>query len=349
MNTFFIEFRDPLFSVIIFFAIIFVITFFSYWWGRYKRKEDSRHLDKFLRQFRSLPSKDELKTLISGGELSEKSWLLLAHSYSKNGDYERSIDIYNEILRLSNSYNKKETMFLLGRTYFKAGFLERAKHIFLEILKNSPRTPQALRYLLLVYEYMRDYKSALDVLEPLDELNEDITKDRAYLQSLELLNDTSLSIEDKSEKLLKIYSQTHQLSYLVFEYLFRVDPKLAWKNFDSSKSELLTDILWNLNTSHLNLDIISQNGHLRELYSARGDIEAATGSSIFEFDVLIGLKQSSVNATLNFEYICDTCKQIYPFVFHRCTSCHAIDTARVEWTIAKNYHKDFSEENNSFQ
>jgi pentatricopeptide repeat protein len=349
MNTFFIEFRDPLFSIIIFFVIIFIITFFSYWWGRYKRKEDSRHLDKFLRQFRSLPSKEELKTLITSGELSEKSWLLLAHSYSKNGDYEKSIDIYNEMLRVSNSSNKKETMFLLGRTYFKAGFLERAKQIFLEILKNSPRTPQALHYLLLVYEQMRDYKSAIDVLEPLDELNEDITSDMAYLKSLELLNDTSLSAEEKTTKLLEIYSQTHQLTYLVFEYLFRVDPKLAWENFDSSKSELLTDLLWGLNFKDLDLDIISQNRHLKELYSARGDIDEATRSSIFEFDLLIGLKDSSVNATLNFEYICDGCKHIYPFIFHRCTSCHAIDSARVEWSIAKDYHKDFSEENNSFQ
>ena len=349
MNTFFIEFRDPLFSIIVFFAIIFIITFFSYWWGRYKRKEDSRHLDKFLRQFRSLPSKEELKTLITGGELSEKSWLLLAQSYFKNGDYEKSIDIYNEMLRVSNSSNKKETMFLLGRTYFKAGFLERAKQIFLEILKNSPRTPQALHYLLLVYEQMRDYKSALDVLEPLDELNEDITSDTAYLKSLSLLNDNSLSADEKTTKLLEIYSQTHQLTYLVFEYLFRVNPKLAWENFDSSKSELLTDILWNLSFKDLDLDIISQNSHLKELYSARGDIDEATGSSIFEFDVLIGLKHSSVNATLYFEYICDNCKHTYPFVFHRCSHCHAIDSARIEWSIAKDYHKDFSEENNSFQ
>ena len=349
MNTFFIEFRDPLFSIIIFFAIIFLITFFSYWWGRYRRKEDSRHLDKFLRQFRALPSKDELKILIGSGELSEKSWLLLAHSYFKNGDYEKSIDIYNEMLRVTNSSNKKETMFLLGRTYFKAGFLERAKQIFLEILKNSPRTPQALHYLLLVYEQMRDYKAALDVLEPLDELNEDITNDSAYLKSLALLNNTQLSVEEKTAKLLEIYSQTHQLTYLVFEYLFRVNPKLAWENFDSSKSELLTDILWRLNFKDLNLDIISQNSYLRELYSARGDINTATGSSIFEFDLLIGLKGSSVNATLNFEYICTSCKQTYPFVFHRCSSCHAIDSARVEWDVAKDYHKDFSEENNSFQ
>ena len=349
MNTFFIEFRDPLFSVIIFFAIIFIITFFSYWWGRYRRKEDSRHLDKFLRQFRSLPSKEELKTLISGGELSEKSWLLLAQSYFKNGDYEKSIDIYNEILKVSTSLNKKETMFLLGRTYFKAGFLERAKQIFLEILKNAPRTPQALHYLLLVYERMRDYKSALDVLEPLDELNEDITSDKAYLKSLALLNDTNLDAEEKTAKLLEIYLQTHQLTYLVFEYLFRVNPKLAWENFDSSQSERLTDLLWALDSSHLDLDIISKNSYLRELYSARGDIDEATGSSIFEFDVLIGLKRSSVNATLNFEYICNSCKQIYPFIFHRCSHCHSIDTAIVEWSITKDYHKDFSEENNSFQ
>ncbi len=349
MGTFFIEFRDPLFSIIIFFAIIFIITFFSYWWGRYKTKEDSRHLDKFLQQFRSLPSQSELKILISSGELSEKSWLLLASSYYKNGDYEKSIEIYNEILKLPGSTNTKETMFLLGKTYFKAGFLERAKQIFLEILKKSPRTPQALNYLLLVYEYMRDYKAALDVLEPLDELQIDITNEKAYLQSLELLNNATLSNDEKVQKLLEIYDNTHQLSYLVFEFLFRIDPKQAWEHFDSSKSELLADILWNLDSKNLDLAIISKNSFLRELYSARGDINLAQGSSVFEFDVLIQLKESSVNANLNFEYLCDSCKQVHPFAFTRCSYCHAIDTSKVEWSLSKDYRKDFSEENNSFQ
>ena len=101
MDMFYIGFRDPLFSVIIFFTIIFVITFFSYWWGRYRRKEDTTHLDRFLQQFRTLPTQNELKVLISKGELSEKSWLLLAASYSKNGDYEKSIEIYHEILKVT--------------------------------------------------------------------------------------------------------------------------------------------------------------------------------------------------------------------------------------------------------
>ena len=349
MDNFFIEFRDPLFSIIIFFAIIFMITFLSYWWGRYKTKEDSKHLDEFLRQFRALPSKNELKILISSGELSKKAWLLLAASYVKSGDFEKAIEIYQEMLKSSNGVSKKETLFLLGKVYFKAGFLERSKKIFLEILKNAPRTPLALRYLLLVYESMRDYKAALEVLEPLEALNSEIAKDEAYLKSLSLLNSSSLSALQKADKLLEIYQNSYRLTYLTFEFLFRVNPKLAWENFDSSRSELLTDVLWSLDSKDLNLDIIAKNSHLRELYSARGDVDLARESSTFEFNVLMNLKPESVNATLNFEYVCSACKQRYPFPFNRCTGCHEIDSLKVEWRLTKDYRKDFSKEYNSFQ
>ena len=348
MDTFFIEFRDPLFGIIIFFVLIFVITFFSYWWGRYKSKEDYRHLDRFLKQFRSPPTQNELSVLISKGELSEKSWLLLAHSYSKNGNYEKSIEIYNEILKVGDKANYRDTLFLLGKTYFKAGFLERAKQIFLEILKNNPRTPQALKYLLLVYEYMKDYNSALDVLEPLDELNKNIESDTIYLKMLALLNNSNTSVDEKVHDMLNMYKDSHQLTHMVFEYIFRVNPMLAWENFDSSKSELLSDILWQVDKKDLDLDIIRQNGYLRELYSARGDVDFASKSSIFELDVLINL-DSKADATLNFEYVCGSCKQMCPFSFNRCSSCHSIDTLKIEFTLTKDYHRDFSEENNSFQ
>jgi len=348
MDMFFIEFRDPLFSIIIFFAIIFIITFLSYWWGRYRRSQDSRHLERFLRQFRALPSHDELKILISSGELSEKSWLLLASSYYKNGDYEKSIEIYNEILNVGSSSNIKETMFLLGKTYFKAGFLERSKQIFLEILSASPRTPQALHYLLLIYEYMRDYKAALEVLEPLDELGEDIVLDREYLEALAILSSSTMDEDKKVEKLLEIYHQNYHLTYLIFEYIFRISPKKAWENIDISKIEVLTEVLWHSSSKDLNLDIISKNSFLRELYSAKGELNLSKKSDIFEFDILIKL-QNRANATLSFEYICNECKSVSPFAFSRCSSCHAIDTAQVEWSLSRDYSKDFSEENNSFQ
>lgn len=348
MNSFFIEFHDPLFGLIIFFVLIFVITFFSYWFTRFRKKEDHRHLDKFLRQFNTLPSQKELKVLITKGELSEKSWLLLANSYAKNGNYEKSIEIYSELLKVGDKSNYRDTMFLLGKTYFKAGFLERAKRIFLEILKNNPRTPQALYYLLLVYEHMRDYSAALEVLEPLSELKKDTKTDAAYLKSLIILNDLNIPIEMKVSKLLEIQKSSNQLTYLIFEYVFRVSPKIAWENFDNSKAELLVDILWHIDKKDLNFDIIMQNSYLRELYTAKGYIKEAEKSSVFELDVLINLNKS-VNATLSFEYICDNCKQISPFAFNRCSACHSIDTSRVEIILAKDYHKDYSEENNSFQ
>ncbi len=348
MNGLFLEFRDPLFSVIIFFVIIFVIAFFSYWWGTFKSKRDYRHLNKFLKQFNALSSDNELNVLIRAGELSEKSWLLLAHSYFKSGDYEKCITIYSALLQSCNEENYKETLFLLGRTYFKAGFLERAKQIFLEILKNNPRTPQVLYYLLLVYEYMRDYKSALEVLEPLKELHKDISADTVYLKCLSTLHDTKISIEEKTKRLLKLYENSHQLTYLIFEYLFRVNPELAWKHLDNSQSELLSDILWHVDKKDLDLDIIAKNGYLRELYTARGDVDLATKSSIFEFDILINLKKKA-SATIRFDYVCTSCKRVYPFAFYRCTNCHAIDTSRIEYTLTKDYHRDFSEENNSFQ
>lgn len=348
MNTFFIEFRDPLFGVIVFFSIIFAVTFFSYWWGRYKKKENYKHLDNFLKQFHSLPSQNELKVLITKGELSEKSWLLLAQSYSRNGDYEKSIEIYNEILKVGNKDKSRDTLFLLGQTYFKAGFLERAKQIFLEILKNNPRTPQALHYLLLVYENMKEYRLAIEVLEPLNELKEDVRIENIYLKSLDLLNDAKISSDVKAHKLLEIYNKNYQLFYMIFEYLFRVNPKLAWENFDSSKSELLTDVLWRLDKKDLNLDIITNNGYLRELYTARGYLELAKKSSVFEFDVLINLN-SNANATLSFEYMCDNCKQVYPFAFTRCANCHGIDTVKVESSLVRDYCIDSIKGSDSFQ
>ena len=301
-----------------------------------------------MKQFRTPPTGDEIKGLVSNGGLSQKSWLILAHSYSKNGDFEKSIEIYNEILKFSDLQKQKEIMFLLGKTYFKAGFLERSKQIFLEILRKNPRTPRALENLLLVYEYMKDYPSALEVLEPLDELKKDISNDSIYLKTLALLDDSKVSSEVKSQKLIEIYKETHQLAYMVFEYLFRVNPKLAWENFDSSKSDKMVDLLWHVKKNDLDLDIIQQNSYLRELYSARGDVKLATKSNVFEFDLLINL-EGKANATLSFEYICDNCKQVYPFSFYRCSGCHSIDTLGMEFSLTKDFHRDFSEENNSFQ
>ena len=348
MGSFFIEFRDPLFSIIVLFAIIFAISFVSYWWGRYKARDNYRYLDRFLEQFHTLPGEDDLKQLIRQGELSHKSWLLLADAYTKNGDYEKAIDIYSELLRLQDAKeNARDIMFLLGKTYFKAGFLGRSRDVFLEILRKNPRTPQALHYLLLVYEYMRDYNAALEVLEPLDQLGENVAKEALYLKVLALLQAHDIDDEIRKRELVFLYKEHKKLERMIFEYLFRVDPALAWKHLDIQKAENLADILWQLEKNEVNLDIISKSGFLQELYTAKGYIDTATGSKQFELDVLIKLPKDAA-ATIGFEYLCEHCKVVFPFGFHRCSSCHRIDTAALEYNLVRDLQKEMGEASDSF-
>jgi len=347
VNSLFIEFRDPLFGIIIFFSLIFVIALFSYWWSRIKQKEESHHFDSFVDVFRSLPTEQELKTLMRSEAISEKSALIMAQTYYQNGDYEKCIEIYLILLELQKEpAQKSETLFLLGQTYFKAGFLERAQEIFLQILKQFPRTPKALHYLLIVYEKMHQFDRALEVLEPLDELGIDNRKERIYLTAVSIIRSADFGVEEKAKKLLALYQEHHLLNYLIFEYLFRHTPDLAWKSLDLSQCERITDLLWSAREDEANLDIISSNSYLRELFSAKGTFRLAQESNIFEFDVLIKLNIAEQSgATLQFDYLCSACKQVYPFSFHRCPNCHAIDSVIPEALLTKEQF----ETDNSFQ
>jgi len=343
MDVLFIEFRDPLFGVIVFFILIFIIAFVSYWWGRIKTREDHRDLDGFIKQFHTLPPEEELQELISNSIISEKSWYLLAHAYIQNGEYEKSIEIYQAVLkRQEDPLHRRDTMLLLGKTYFKAGFLERSKSLFLKILQQHPRTPQALHLLLLVYEQLHEYDNAIKVLDPLDELDSDTALDRLYLECISLINDQHLSVDDKASALLDIHKERHTLGYLIFEYLFRHRPELAWQHFDQSQAQRLSDILWQLEPQKCDLDIISQNGYLRELFTAKGVTDLAYKSDTFELDVLIKLRKvDELGATLTYEYLCQECKNTLPFAFHRCPNCYAIDSVVSKPVLTKVHNTDY--------
>ncbi len=345
MNTLFIETRDPLFGIIVFFALIFVITFFSYWWGRYKAKDDHKYLDDFIKDFNNLPTQDELKNLIYSGNIAASSWYLLASSYQQQGNYEKSIEIYRAIIEVEKeSSARKKTMILLGQTYLKAGFLERSKEIFLKILKHEPRTPEALHSLLLVYDRLKEYKKALDVLEPLDELNEDIEQERLYLECAYLLGCHDIDTDKKTAQLLTLYKEHHKFTYLIFEYLFRVDSTLAWQHLKSSDYERVSDLLWYLDPAKLSDEQITSQRYLRDLFTARGISDLSHESHCFELDVLIKLHHArEKGVTLQFEYLCGECKNIFPFAFHRCPNCHTADTIIPEMQLTKDsFEKNYN-------
>lgn len=346
MDGLFIEFRDPLFGIIVFFLFVFIIAFLSYWWGRFKVNDEHKVIEKFIKQFHTIPSEDEFRGLIGSSEISQKSWLLLAESYFNHGDFERAIEIYQALLESNNNKDfKLNLLYLLGITYYKAGFLERAKELYLKILSRKPRSPDVLKYLLLVYEQLKDFDNALDVLESLDELGESDVKLQSYIQVQLTLNDMKLDVNDKAQKLLELYTSTHQHFDQIFEFLFRIKAQMAWDNFDVSQASKISDILFRLPSDKCDFDIITKHAYLRELFTAKGYISEASSSDVFEFDTLIKLNQvKDHKATLQFEYACSNCKQESPFSFHRCPHCYAIDTREVLQILSQ----DLYESNLSF-
>lgn len=347
MNTFFIEFRDPLFGVIVFFILLFILSFMSYWWGRYKTAKDHRDLESFLGKFETLETTERMSEQVHTNSLSSESWLMLANSFEAQGNYEKSVEIYHALLsKHRDTIFQKEVLFLLARSYFKAGFLERSRQSCLQLLQNHPRTPSALHLLILIYEQLQQYDKGLEVMESLLELDPDRIGEKLYLECRLLLCSHSLGIDEKASRLIELYQTHRKMGYMIFEWLFTYRPALAWQVFDQSLATRLTDILWRLRDENVDLDIISSNAYLRELYSARGSVELAQGSPVFELDTLIALRRCGVGkVTLQFEYTCDECKQISFLPFHRCPHCHAIDSVHVIMDLAK----ERFEENNSFQ
>lgn len=347
MNTFFIEFRDPLFGIVVFFILLFVLSFLSYWWGRYKSVREHRDLESFLGKFESIGEGEKLAEQVQSNSLTSESWLLLAQSFEHQGNYEKSVEIYHALLAKNRDpIFQKDALLLLGKSFFKAGFLERSRQTFLQILGNAPRTPQALHFLVLIYEQLQQYDKALEVMESLQELNPDTLTERLYLESRLLICDHRIGIDEKAQRLISFYETHRRLGYMIFEWLFTYRPAQAWKHFDQSLSERLSDVLWRIGDENLDLDIIASNTYLRELFSARGSLELAEGSSVFELDTLIALRRcGAAKATLQFEYTCDKCNQISFLPFHRCPHCHAIDSVQ----NIMNLSKERFEENNSLQ
>jgi len=346
LNNLYIETRDPLFGIIVFFALIFVITFFSYWWGRYKARDDTKYLDRFVKDLNTVPSDDAMKKIIYEGNIPSQSWLILAQSYIQQGDYEKAVEIYQSTLEVEKDTRQQQhTAILLGQAYFKAGFLERSKEVFLKILKHAPRTPRALYALLLVYDRLKAYPKALEVLEPLQELNETITNEKRYLECAYLLQRHDVTPEEKNHKLLNIYTQSGSLCYMIFDHLFRADSALAWQHLNHSDYTRISDILWQLPAEKYSMAHIDSDAYLRELFTAKGSLDLTHSSPVFELDILIKLYHSNnTGATLQFEYLCQKCKHAFPFSFHRCPNCYDIDTIMPQMLLTK----DTFEENYAF-
>ena len=219
--------------------------------------------------------------------------------------------------------------------------MQRARDIFLKILKFSPRNQNALKHLLIIYERLKEYKHASEVIVSLDELQLDISKERVYIHCLETLNDPILSFDKKREHIEKLYQTDKNIERLYAQFLLQFNKSLFWKNVHQFKVENLIDLLWYLNFDDIDFDEVSQNRFLNELYNAKGYLSTLEHSDNFEFDILMLLNrhEHKVHANLNFEFLCTSCKHKHPIFDTRCPHCHSILSFKVSQTLVKGFYE----------
>ncbi|WP_281951915.1 tetratricopeptide repeat protein [Nitrosophilus kaiyonis] len=326
MDNFLIEYRDPLFGILIFFILVFIVSFFSYWWAYYKRKEQESEISKFFSKFEENADEEILNIQKTD---TKKAFLLLANAFEKSGDFEKAIAIYLNLSKLSkDSFEKEEILKRLGFIYFKIGFLEKSKEIFIKTLKFFPRDKESLKYLMVIYEKLQQYDKAIEILESLEELG--IEKyESEYIKALYLVKNST----SDTDKLINIYNECNELVRVVFKYLFDYYPQIAWKNIKSKDLIYISDILWHLPFEKIDFKYVKKDQFLSELYSAKGYIDTKKSSKIFELNVLLNLKNDI--ADLDFEYLCNECKSIFPISFTRCPNCLSPKSPTVEFILTK--------------
>lgn len=342
MDNIILEYRDPLFGIILLVALIFLISFVTYSFSIYKERLARKDYRKLSLRFELGKLKEEdYVHLYKTYNLPFDSILLLASSFLHKGDYNKAISVYLTLLEHVNDRVKKEELLeLLGTTYFKGGFLQRSKEIFLRILKFSPRNKNALNHLLLVYEKLKDFHKAKEITTCLEELDKDMNVDKIYLDSLIILNDSILSYEKRTELLYEIFKENKMIERIFASFLIQFNKPFFWEHIKEFNCSKYIDVVWYLNFDDIDFDKVLQNEFLVELYNAKGYLNTLKHSNDFDFDILILINQHEhkIKASLDFEFICTTCKHSHPIFDTRCPHCHNILTLNVKHRLTKSFY-----------
>lgn len=341
MQGLFLEYKDPLFGIIIFVAIIFIVALLTYLWNLYTLRYHNENIDAFVKSFKSTEKPQNIENLLNARDIPIDALLLLAQTYFKSSQYEICIEVCIGILKRPKSNFQKEVLLLLAQAYYKAGFYKRAETALIELLRFNTREPKALEYLVIIYERLQRFRDAIDALNALKEMDYDVTIPISYIRTLQIIRNDKHSEDEKTDQLIEAFTKEPKMLRPVFMHLFRTQPKLAWKHFIIESYTEIIDILWNLPEASLDFDIIAKHKDLQALWYAKGYYETSTKSDIFEINVLNTLLESDKDiASLEFSYQCSQCKETTPLMNHRCPNCLALLTLSVQISVVQSHAKE---------
>ncbi|WP_096026294.1 tetratricopeptide repeat protein [Campylobacter lanienae] len=324
MDFFFIEYRDPIFGLIVLFSVLLLIAILSYFWGVFSLKDQKSNIDKFVNKF-TPQLEQKYQNMLLNFDIDSNSLVNLAGIFAKNGDFNKAISIYLIALKKAVKNDEKELVFLnLGKAYLKAGFIERSTEVFLEAIKISPKNIDALSHLGLGFEKLRLHDKSLEVLDALQEQGVDVAQEIAYTKALKLKN-SQMEFEQKVAKMAKFANDFKLVSRMILE-LFIINGK------DVNLINIKPDLAHCLDILYLN-DGVLDGDEYKELYSAKGLNNAQI--SDFNLNLLKVARDNNLNATLSFNYICKECKGSYPLFFYRCNHCARLGSCAIIPNVIK--------------
>ena len=333
-----IQYRDPLFGVVVFIFCIGIVSLFAYYWNHIVSKRQQYSLNKFIESFDYIGFDKEAREFLALSPNPTPSLLFMAQMYQKSANYDKAIRLYVALLdSIPNPVDKVPILESLGVVYEKAGFLLRTKDIYLEILRYSPRNQMVLKALIRTYEKLSLFADALDALECLEELQDGTALYKNYLQTKILVTAKQPS-EDIARELLAILDSEPRLARLILSYFKDFYPALFWECLLKVPKGILLelqDILWNLNLDAIPLELIkelsnnpinSQNKIIKDIFEAKGVLPLSfSQKDTFELETLCLLRtHKSFQGDLGFSYQCSACKATTPLAFEHCPHCEEL-------------------------
>lgn len=271
MDFFFVEYRDPMFGLLVLVALVLVVAVLHYAWRTLSSKSQKKGLEGFIKKF---DIADEHKDLLRASSLSLENLHFLAGIFTKSGEFEKAIQIYLIALEKIKDKGEQEAIFYdLAEVYFRAGFLQRSVEVLLNALNLRPRNEKALKLLKIVYLRLKRYGEVLQSLDALFELGCEVSKEREFINVVALKNgaqsgalgEKNLSVDDKRSQNLALNAQNSALKSENLAILNSSD--LNSKNANS-KAKILENS--NLNPKNLNSNLENSNStlNLKDLNSA---------------------------------------------------------------------------------
>lgn len=258
MDFFFVEYRDPMFGLLVLVALVLVVALLHYAWRTLSSKSQKKGLEGFIKKF---DIADEHKDLLRASSLSLENLHFLAGIFTKSGEFEKAIQIYLIALEKIKDKGEQEAIFYdLAEVYFRAGFLQRSVEVLLNALNLRPRNEKALKLLKIVYLRLKRYDEVLQSLDALFELGCEVSKEREFINVIALKNgaqsgalgEKNLSVDDKRSQNLALNAQNSALKSENSAILNasnetpNLNSKNANSNLENSNSTL------NLNSKDLN-------------------------------------------------------------------------------------------------